>query len=51
MCSNTLRRRTTKLNFAVKYEVTHFVDDACVCHSREDKKRAPANRPSKGKPL
>ncbi|KAG2779264.1 hypothetical protein PC129_g23204 [Phytophthora cactorum] len=45
------------MNLAVKYEVTHFVDDARVRHSREDKKRAPANRPSsqdrpsKGKPL
>ncbi|KAG3094580.1 hypothetical protein PI124_g17222 [Phytophthora idaei] len=45
------------MDIAVKYEVTHFVDDARERHSREDKKRAPASqsssqdRPTKEKPF
>ncbi|KAG3111882.1 hypothetical protein PI125_g8718 [Phytophthora idaei] len=45
------------MDLAVKYEVTHFVDDAHERQSREDKKRASANqtsgkdRPSKAKPF
>ncbi|KAG4050903.1 hypothetical protein PC123_g13853 [Phytophthora cactorum] len=45
------------MNLAVKYEVTHFVDDTHERQPREDKKRASANqtsgkdRPSKAKPF
>ncbi|KAG3255323.1 hypothetical protein PI124_g140 [Phytophthora idaei] len=45
------------MDLAVKYEITHFVDDAHERQSREDKKRASAiqtsgkDRPSKAKPF
>ncbi|RAW40885.1 hypothetical protein PC110_g2964 [Phytophthora cactorum] len=45
------------MDLAVKYEVTHFADDAHERQSRDDKKRASANqtsdkdRPSKAKPF
>ncbi|RAW31450.1 hypothetical protein PC110_g12186 [Phytophthora cactorum] len=39
------------MDIVVKYEVTHFVDDARKRQYREDKKRSPANQKSgQGKP-